>query len=63
VGSGARTGAGVWDDGGGTYGGTGTAGRVGVLAKSYSRVRGAAGTARSPDETTQRARGNGVGAV
>jgi hypothetical protein len=37
-----------WDDeDGGTYGGTGTVERVGVLAKSYSET-GAAEAARSP---------------
>jgi hypothetical protein len=42
---------------GGTYGGTGSAGRVGVLAKSCSKTGGRPASSdlatHSPDETTQ----------
>jgi hypothetical protein len=49
---------------GGTYGGTGNAGRVGVLAKSCSETGGRPASSTRPlthpDETTQVPRGKGV---
>jgi hypothetical protein len=49
---------------GGTYGGTGSAGRVGVLAKSCSETGGWPASSTwpltHPDETTQVPRGKGV---
>lgn len=51
---------------GGTYGGTGSAGRVGVLAKSCSETGGRPASSTwpltHPDETTQVPRGKGVAA-